>query len=365
MSLPPFRPEDFDYSLPPERIAQTAVEPRDAARLLVVHRQNGRIEHRNFRDLPEYLTPKDALVLNQTRVIPARLQARKVPSGGAVEILLAQKLADERWLALLGGKRLKVGTQLQLEGAPELMAEICEAREGAQRVIQFNAPIEPYLDRIGELPLPPYIHQKLSDPERYQTVYARVEGSAAAPTAGLHFTPELLLRIRAMGVSIVYCTLHVGLGTFLPLREEQIAARRLHAEYAELSAEAAEQLNEVKLRGGRIFAVGTTTVRTLETAALYALGTPPEQLHLAGYQPAESCPWRPLSAFSAQTELFIMPTFKFRAVDALITNFHLPKSSLLMLVSAFSSRELILQAYQVAIQEGYRFYSLGDAMLIL
>jgi S-adenosylmethionine:tRNA ribosyltransferase-isomerase len=192
-----------------------------------------------------------------------------------------------------------------------------------------------------------------------------VEGSAAAPTAGLHFTPELLLRIRAMDVPIIYCTLHVGLGTFLPLRDEQIAARRLHAEYAELSPKAAEQLNEVKLRGGRIFAVGTTTVRTLETAALYALDTPPERLHSAGYEAAESCAWRPLSAFSAQTELFIMPGFQFRAVDALITNFHLPKSSLLMLVSAFAERELILRAYQVAIEAQYRFYSLGDAMLIL
>ncbi len=365
MSLPPCRPEDFDYVLPPERIAQTPAEPRDSARLLVVHRQRGTFEHRTFRDLPDYLTPKDALVLNQTRVIPARLRARKVPSGGAVEILLAQKLADQQWLALLGGKRLSVGTRLRLEGAPELEAQICQVRQGAQRVIQFSAPIEPHLPQIGELPLPPYIHQKLSDPERYQTVYSHVEGSVAAPTAGLHFTPELLLCIRAMGVPLIYCTLHVGLGTFLPLSEEQIAARRLHAEYAELSAEAAKQLNQVKLRGGRVVAVGTTTVRTLETAALYALGTPPEHLALAGYTEAEHCAWRPISAFSAQTDLFIMPTFKFRAVDALVTNFHLPKSSLLMLVSAFAGRELILRAYQAAVEAGYRFYSLGDAMLIV
>ncbi|MCS6869971.1 MAG: tRNA preQ1(34) S-adenosylmethionine ribosyltransferase-isomerase QueA [Anaerolineae bacterium] len=365
MSALPCRPEDFDYALPPERIAQTAVEPRDSARLLVVHRQSGALEHRIFRDLPDYLTSNDALVLNQTRVIPARLRARKVRSGGAVEILLAQKLTDEQWLALLGGKRLTVGTRLRVEGAPDLEAEVCEVREGAQRVIRFSAPVEPHLQQIGELPLPPYIHQKLSDPERYQTVYSRVEGSAAAPTAGLHFTPELLLRIREMGVALVYCTLHVGLGTFLPLREDQIATRRLHAEYAELSPEAARQLNEVKLRGGRIFAVGTTTVRTLETAALYALGVTPERLTQAGYEDAEQCAWRPLSAFSAQTELFIMPGFKFRAVDAMITNFHLPKSSLLMLVSAFAERELILRAYQVAIQEQYRFYSLGDAMLIV
>lgn len=364
MSLPPCRPEDFDYALPPERIAQTAVEPRDSARLLVVRRQDGTFEQRTFRDLPDYLAPDDALVLNQTRVIPARLRARKVPSGGAVEILLAQKLADGQWLALLGGKRLKVGTRLRVEGA-DLEAHICEAREGAERVLEFSAPIEPHLAHIGELPLPPYIHHTLSDPERYQTVYSRVEGSVAAPTAGLHFTPELLLRIRAMGVALVYCTLHVGLGTFLPLRADQIAARRLHAEYAELSPEAAKQLNAVKLRGGRVVAVGTTTVRTLETAALYALGTPPEQLPLAGYQEAERCAWRPLSAFSAPTELFIMPGFKFRAVDALVTNFHLPKSSLLMLVSAFAQRELILRAYQFAIEAGYRFYSLGDAMLIL
>jgi S-adenosylmethionine:tRNA ribosyltransferase-isomerase len=365
MSLPPVHPEDFAYELPPERIAQTAAEPRDSARLLVIHRSSGELQHRAFRDLPEYLTPNDALVLNQTRVIPARLRARKQPSGGAVEILLAQKLEGERWLALLGGKRLTAGARLSVEGAPHLEVEVLEVREGAQRVIQFSAPIEPHLNTIGEMPLPPYIHQKLSDPERYQTVYSRTEGSAAAPTAGLHFTPELLLSIRALGVPILYCTLHVGLGTFLPLRDDQIAARRLHPEYAELSAEAARELNEVKLRGGRIFAVGTTTARTLETAALFALGTPPERLHLAGYEAADRCPWQPLSAFQTQTELFIMNGFQFRAVDALVTNFHLPKSSLMMLVGAFAGRDLILRAYQTAVRENYRFYSLGDATLIL
>lgn len=218
---------------------------------------------------------------------------------------------------------------------------------------------------MGETPLPPYITQPLADAERYQTVYSRIQGSAAAPTAGLHFTPELLLQIREMGVQLVYVTLHVGLGTFLPVQPAQIAERKLHTEYAELTDAAARLLNETKLRGGRIVAVGTTSVRTLETGALHALGATPQNFHELGYQDSDFCPWKPIAAFAGSTDLFIMPGFRYRATDAMITNFHLPKTSLLMLVSAFAHRELILKAYETAIAEGYRFFSLGDATLML
>lgn len=355
------RLEDFYYDLPPGFIAQTPIEPRDASKLLVIRRDGGDFEHRTFRDLPEYLRPGDALVLNQTRVIPARLHARKAATGGAVELLLVERHTDLRWLALVGGKRMRVGTRLDVLGAP-LSAEIVEEQEEALRVVAFSEPIEPYLDAIGEAPLPPYIHHKLEDPERYQTVYARLPGSAAAPTAGLHFTPDLLLNLRDQGIKIVTCTLHVGLGTFLPVKLEQVLSKRLHAEHAELSPEAARTLNETRLAGGRIVAVGTTSVRTLETAALHALGVTDvggENAYI------DTCPWKPVSAFSGSTQLFIMPGFRFRAVDVMITNFHLPQSSLLMLVGAFAGRERILEAYHTAKEHGYRFYSLGDACLIL
>lgn len=348
---------DFDYNLPPERIAQTAVEPRDTARLLVIHRKSGQLEHRIFRDLTEYLRPGDALVLNQTRVIPARLHANKVPGGGAAELLLIERIDDRRWLAMVGGKRIVAGTQLMLkaDNVPDLTATVVEVREESQRVVEFSQPIEPYLDQLGEMPLPPYIHEPLQDSERYQTVYAHTPGSVAAPTAGLHFTPELLLAIKAMGVEIVYCTLHVGPGTFQPVKTENIAEHRLHEEYAELRPEDAKRINEAKLRGGRIFAVGSTSMRTLETAAIKS----------AGEAGLDVCPWRPVVAFSGPTGLFITPGFQFRIVDALITNFHLPKSTLMMMVSALASRDLMMHAYETAIHEGYRFYSLGDASLIL
>jgi len=355
---------DFDYDLPSEQIAQTAVEPRDSARLLVIHRSNGQLEHCIFRDLPEYLRPGDVLVLNQTRVIPARLHATKVPTGGAVEILLIQRIDDRRWLAMIGGKRIRQGSRLKVgagfkpapanDPLPDIEATVVEVREESQRVIEFNVPIEPYLDALGQMPLPPYIHTPLSDPERYQTVYSHIPGSVAAPTAGLHFTADLLLKIQQMGVEIVYCTLHVGPGTFQPVKAEQITAHRLHEEYAELRPEDAKRINEAKLRGGRVIAVGTTTVRTLETAAIRS----------AGEAGADVCPWRPVVAIAEPTDLFIMPGFKFCVVDAMITNFHLPKSTLLMLVSAFAGRELMLNAYEVAKREGYRFYSLGDACLL-
>ncbi len=361
------RTSDFDYYLPPEQIAQTAVEPRDSARLLVVHRASGQLEHRVFRDLTEYLRSGDVLVLNQTRVIPARLQATKTPTGGAVEILLIQRIDDRRWLAMIGGKRIRAGARLSVGAGlrpaptntdnhiPDIEATVVEVRDESQRVVEFNVPIEPYLDALGQLPLPPYIHTPLSDPERYQTVYSHIAGSIAAPTAGLHFTADLLIAIQKMGVDIAYCTLHVGPGTFQPVKADQIAAHRLHEEYAELRPEDAKRINDAKLRGGRVIAVGTTTVRTLETAAIRS----------AGEAGTDVCPWRPVVAMAEPTALFIMPGFKFRVVDAMVTNFHLPKSTLLMLVSAFAGRELMLNAYEVARREGYRFYSLGDACLIV
>ena len=357
----PLSLNDFDYNLPADRIAQTAIEPRDASRLLVIRRKTGALEHRTFHDLLDYLREGDVLVLNQTRVIPARLHATKIPGGGAVELLIIERIDDRRWLAMVGGKRVNPGTRLTLEPnhdqtkAPPITVRVIASREESQRVIEFSEPIEPHLDQFGEMPLPPYIHEPLTDRERYQTVYAHTPGSVAAPTAGLHFTPELLIAIQAAGVEIAYCTLHVGPGTFQPVKTEDIAAHRLHHEYAELTAQDARRINEAKLAGRRIIAVGTTTVRTLETAAKLSAGA-------AGL---DVCPWRPVVAFAAPTDLFITPGYRFRVVDALITNFHLPKSTLLMLVSAFASREIILNAYDVAIQEGYRFYSLGDACLIL
>jgi len=342
----------YDFDLPQEFIAQQAAEPRDSSRLLVIHRDTGRFEHRVFRDLPDYLRAGDVLVLNQTRVIPARLHARKIPTGGLAEILLIQKLEERRWLALVGGKRLRVGSKLAVLPAPPhtgetgIEATVVDLREESQRVIEFNTPIEPHFDEVGEAPLPPYIHEKLRDPNRYQTVYARTPGSVAAPTAGLHFTPDLLARIAAMGVTVAYCTLHVGLGTFLPVREDQIQAKKLHSEYAELSLETAQAINACKANGGRVIGVGTTSVRTLESAALRAEG-------------------HPLAPFADTTDLFIMPGFQYRVVDAMVTNFHLPRSSLMLLVATFAGRELILNAYETAKREGYRFYSLGDATLIL
>jgi len=344
---------DFNYDLPPQFIAQSAAEPRDSSRLLVLHRDSGEIEHRIFRDLIEYLRPGDALVLNQTRVIPARLHGTKLATGGAVEIFLLERIDDLHWLAMVGGRRMFKGAQIRLTDA--ISAEITEEREGSQRVVRFSEPIEPQLATLGETPLPPYIHEALPDPERYQTVYARIPGSVAAPTAGLHFTPELLLTIQEKGVELIYVTLHVGPGTFQPVRAEQLEAHKLHAEYAELKPEEARRINEVKLRGGRIVAVGTTSVRTLETAAIRS----------AGEAGVDVCAWRPVVALAQQTDLFIRPGDRFRVVDAMITNFHLPQSTLLMLVSAFASREQIANAYEVAKRDGYRFYSLGDAMLIL
>jgi S-adenosylmethionine:tRNA ribosyltransferase-isomerase len=355
---------DFDYKLPESSIAQTPLEPRDSSRLLVLHRDSGEIEHRIFRDIGDYLRAGDLLVLNQTRVIPGRLFARK-ETGGRVELLLLRRRDELTWEALVGGKGLRVGKKLILEShdlsSPQgtsrrdhernptsgdfgVHAEIVERLNGAERLIKFSEPIEPYFSTVGNVPLPPYIHEKLRDPERYQTVYAREPGSAAAPTAGLHFTPHLLEELQAKGIEIAYVTLHVGLDTFAPVTEEDPEEHGIHSEWCELPPETADLINQTKHAGGRIIAVGTTSVRTLESAASLQ---------------------SPTSSFIGPTSLYILPGYEFKLVDVMITNFHLPKSTLLMLVSAFAGRETILKTYETAIREGYRFYSFGDAMIIL
>ncbi|NLF66511.1 MAG: tRNA preQ1(34) S-adenosylmethionine ribosyltransferase-isomerase QueA [Chloroflexi bacterium] len=367
------RTADFDYHLPPEMIAQHPVEPRDASRLLVLHRDTGEIEHRHFRDLGDYLQPGDILVANDSRVIPARLYGFKSDTGGRVEILLLERLDERRWRALGGGKRLREGTRLTFRqdgGAPDaLQATVTAVLDGAQRELTFDAPLEAHLDALGHTPLPPYIHEPLDDPERYQTIYARPAGSAAAPTAGLHFTGELLLSLRERGVRFETLTLHVGLDTFKPVEAELVAEHTIHSEWATLSPDAARRINEAKLAGGRLVAVGTTTARVLESAALRSAGIEGSLQAISARDARgetwDICPWKPVVAFSGATDLFIYPGYRFRAVDAMITNFHLPRSSLLMMVSAFATRDLILHAYREAVVEGYRFYSFGDAMLIL
>ena len=335
---------DFDYYLPPERIAQTPVEPRHASRLLVLHREQDILEHATFWDIGNYLNVGDLLVINQTRVIPARLYAHK-PTGGKVEILLLRRVNDDIWEALVGGKKLLAGQRVQVDNGPQV--EVVEALEGSRRLVRFAQPIEPFLPNVGQVPLPPYIHTPLSDPERYQTVYARDTGSAAAPTAGLHFTPELMTRLEGMGIQFARITLHVGLDTFAPVTEDDPQQHRIHTEWCEVPLGVAEQINTAHKNGGRVVAVGTTCVRTLESAARLAKNG------------------EVVAPFSGPTDLFILPGFKFRAVDAMVTNFHLPKSTLLMLVSAFAGRERMLATYQEAIRLEYRFYSFGDAMLLL
>lgn len=335
---------DFDYYLPPERIAQTPVEPRHASRLLVLRRNRQEMEHTHFWNVGKFLSPGDLLVINQTRVIPARIFARK-PSGGKVEILLLRRVDAVTWEALVGGKGLVAGRRLQVESGPQV--EISRVLEGARRQVRFAEPVEPFLVKAGQMPLPPYIHTPLSNPERYQTVYATQPGSAAAPTAGLHFTPELMDHLRETGIQFAQVTLHVGLDTFAPVTEDDPHEHKIHTEWCEVTLEAAAAVNATRLAGKRVVAVGTTSVRTLETAA-----------RLAGTGQG-------IVPFSGPTGLFILPGDPFRVVDAMITNFHLPRSTLLMLVSAFVGRERILAVYQTAIQEEYRFYSFGDAMLIL
>ncbi|SCJ73724.1 S-adenosylmethionine:tRNA ribosyltransferase-isomerase [uncultured Clostridium sp.] len=337
---------DFYYDLPQELIAQKPMEPRDASRLMVVHRAQDRIEHRHFYDILEYLSPGDVLVVNHTRVIPARLYGRKVGTGGKIEFLLLKRLSRDEWEVILKpGKKAPVGARFEF-GNGELVAEIIGHADEGGRIVRFSyeGVFEQVLERLGQMPLPPYIHERLEDRDRYQTVYAKYDGSAAAPTAGLHFTPELLDKVKQKGVEIVPILLHVGLGTFRPVKEEHVEDHHMHSEYYEVSPEAADQINAAHARGNKIFAVGTTSVRTLESVA-----------DEAGV----------VHAGSGWTDIFIMPGYKFKAVDALITNFHLPESTLLMLVSAFASREQILNAYEIAVQEGYQFFSFGSAQLLL
>jgi S-adenosylmethionine:tRNA ribosyltransferase-isomerase len=358
------RTDEFDYDLPPELIAQTPLEPRDASRLMVVDRATGGIAHRRFRDLLDYLRPGDVLVANDSRVIPARLAGRKA-TGGRVEVLLLKRLAERRWEALVGGKRVRANTELQFARAGvQATARVVEELSEGRRILEFDRPITPLLAALGETPLPPYIHEPLANAERYQTVFSRAEGSAAAPTAGLHFTPDMLLALRERGVILAFVTLHIGLDTFKPVAVEVVADHPIHSEWASLSPEVARQINQAKLAGGRLVAVGTTAVRTLETAALRSAGVA-GSLRQASQLEVSLCPWRPVAAFDGPTDLFIYPGFRFRAVDSLLTNFHLPRSSLLMLISAFGGGELMRRAYQVAIAERYRFFSFGDAMLIL
>ena len=337
---------DFDYHLPESSIGQIPAEPRDSSRLLILHRDSGNIEHRIFRDLSLILQPNDLLILNRTRVIPARIFAKK-ETGGRVELLLLRRRDELTWEALVGGKGLQVGKVVYIENGPR--AEIIEILEGSERLIKFSEPIEPYFSKVGNVPLPPYIHEKLNDPERYQTVYSRDVGSAAAPTAGLHFTSQLLDELKEKGVKIAYVTLHVGLDTFAPVTEEDPEEHKIHTEWCELPQETADLINQTKQNGGRVIAVGTTSVRTLESAGRSLL-TNPQKL---------------IAAFSGPTDIFILPGYQFQIVDAMITNFHLPKSTLIMLVSAFAGRKKILESYKLAIQEGYRFYSFGDAMFIV
>jgi len=335
---------DFDYLLPLERIAQTPVEPRHNSRLLVLRRDRAELEHSVFYRVGEYLQPGDLLVINRTRVIPARIFALK-PTGSKVELLLLRREDETTWEALVGGKGMSAGKSVAIPGGPQ--AEVIEELGGSRRRVRFSEPVEGYLPTVGQMPLPPYIHTHLENQERYQTVYSDRPGSAAAPTAGLHFTPELMQQLRGQGIRFAEVTLHVGLDTFAPVTEDDPGDHKIHTEWCELNEETAQQINATRKAGGRIIAVGTTSVRTLESAA---------QNEASGDT---------VSPFSGPTKIFILPGFTYRAVDGMITNFHLPKSTLIMLVSAFAGRQRILDAYQEAIRLEYRFFSFGDAMLIL
>ena len=350
---------DFNYDLPQSLIAQTPVEPRDASRLMILDRQSGDVAHHLFREIVDYIDPGDVLVLNTTRVIPARLQAAKASSGGAVELLLLRQLDDTHWKVLVGGKRVTDGAKLTFSGT-QVSATVIETLQEAQRLIEFSQPVNDLLAALGQTPLPPYIHTKLDDDERYQTVYSREKGSAAAPTAGLHFTGDLLLDLKNKGVHLAYCTLHIGLDTFQPVKVDHVEDHHIHKEWATLTAENANIINQAKLAGGRVIAVGTTSARTLETAAILSAGGSPSR----PLENPDFCAWRPVIAFEQDTDLFIYPGYRWRVVDAMITNFHLPRSTLLMMISAFAGREHVLNAYEVAKFKGYRFFSFGDAMFI-
>lgn len=339
-----YKKSDFYYDLPEELIAQTPAEPRDSSRLLAYSLQNKTIEDKIFRDLPEYLRPGDVLVVNDTKVIPARIYA-KTEHGGNVEVLLLKRYDTHTWQVLMRpGKKGKIGAKMIV--SPKLSLTVKDVTETGERIVEFSyeGVFEDVLSRVGTMPLPPYIHEKLKDKTRYNTVYSRVDGSAAAPTAGLHFTKELMEKIRNMGVEIVEVLLHVGLGTFRPVSEEIITDHKMHSEYYEISEEAAEKINRAKKEGRRVIAVGTTSVRTLESVA-----------DENGYVRAQK----------GNTEIFLYPPYKMKCVDGLITNFHLPESTLIMLVACLTGREEILNVYKYAVEHKYRFFSFGDAMLIV
>jgi S-adenosylmethionine:tRNA ribosyltransferase-isomerase len=343
---------------------------------MVIQRRTGEISHRQFTDLTELLQAGDILIANDSRVIPARLFGRK-QTGGQVEILLLKRIDDWRWEALVGGKRLTPGVIVEIDagepgnepqdrsaGNSGLTLTVEQGLGESRRLVKFNQPIDDWLPIIGHTPLPPYIHAPLPDPERYQTIFSRIDGSAAAPTAGLHFTPDLLLALRHKGVGLDYVTLHIGLDTFKPIAEDEVEGHAIHREYARLTADTAHRINQTKLAGGRLVAAGTTAVRTLETAALRSTGLTGSLQHASQAGP-EVCPWQPVVAIEEETDLYIYPGYTFCAVDVMLTNFHLPRSTLLLLVSAFAGVDLIRQAYEMAVAERYRFYSFGDAMLIL
>ncbi len=336
---------DFYFELPEELIAQDPLRDRASSRLLVLEKETGKTEHHVFRDILQYLAPGDCLVLNNTKVIPARLLGTKEETGAAVEVLLLKRKEKDVWETLVKpGKKMRPGARISF-GRGLLKAEVLDVVEEGNRLVRFtyDGIFEEVLDKLGEMPLPPYITHKLQDKNRYQTVYAKYEGSAAAPTAGLHFTEELLREIEKKGVDVAYVTLHVGLGTFRPVKEENVLEHHMHSEYYEISQEAADKINAAKQRGGRVICVGTTSARTLESAA-----------DESGY----------LKACSGNTEIFIYPGYRFKILDCLLTNFHLPESTLIMLVSALAGREQVLAAYREAVKERYRFFSFGDAMFI-
>ena len=336
---------DFYYDLPPELIAQTPLEKRDESRLLCLDKATGKWSHHHFYELPDFLRSGDCLILNNSRVLPARLLGRRLPGGGACEVLLLQDKGDKVWECLVRpGKHLREGARVSF-GDGELTAEIAEVLPDGNRLVRFdyNGIFLEVLERLGKMPLPPYIKEELQDQERYQTVYSKVNGSAAAPTAGLHFTPELLERITAKGVGVGYVTLHVGLGTFRPVKEDEIEQHDMHSEYCTIPQETADLINRTKANGGRVICVGTTSCRTIESWAGED-GT--------------------MTATGGWTNIYIYPGYRFKVMDALVTNFHLPESTLIMLVSALAGREHVLAAYEEAVRERYRFFSFGDAMFI-
>ncbi len=339
--------QDFYYDLPKERIAQTPIEPRDHSKMMVLHRDTDEIEHKHFYDILDYLNENDCLILNDTRVLPARLYGEKEETGARVEFLLLNQKENDVWEVITGpGRRAKVGAKFSFGGGI-LKAEVLEVLENGNRLARFfydGDSIFPVLEKVGEMPLPHYITEKLEDGERYQTVYSKELGSAAAPTAGLHFTPEILEKIQKKGVKIGFVTLHVGIGTFRPVKANNIEDHKMHAEHYHLSEETAALIRETKKNGGRVIAVGTTSCRTLESVATFH---------------GEIC------AADGWTNIFIYPGYKFKCIDALLTNFHLPESTLIMLVSAFYDREKVLQAYKEAVEKEYRFFSFGDSMLVL